>query len=147
MQWKHFLNHQMLYKHCSAYCSGQSLFPGGEEPQPQMSVLLKSLPSHKNFYGKIISTKKPKKISKLGILQREGQCGWTLKIRQREEKISAKGWGQNKYRIEGQGRHLECIRLDLGKHQEVESRGILWHNLDVRGYLWGLWEGTGECQD
>lgn len=68
MPWKCFLNHQMCYKHCSTYSSAQSLFPAGKEPEPQMSVFLKSLPSHKDFNGKITLGKKAKKINELGIL-------------------------------------------------------------------------------
>ena len=57
------------------------------------------------------------------------------------------GWGQNRYRIQGEGRNLEYICLDLRRQREVESMrcfDTIWMLKDVFGRLW---KWTGECQE
>ena len=57
------------------------------------------------------------------------------------------GWGQNRYRIQGEGRNLEYIWLDLRRQREVESTrcfDTIWMLKDVFGRLW---KWTGGCQE
>lgn len=62
------------------------LFSTGEELEPQISVLLRPLPSHKDLFEEIISAKKPNKPDEFGIIQINGQCGWTLRNKKLKNK-------------------------------------------------------------